>query len=250
MIGMEDPEQLEIGLVAARHLTSFNLSGMSWGASKSRLHKRSLADFFVGTYCNQAVTRLLQDPHSQLRHLHLSKCKLHDDHFIPILDLLSASRLQTLDVSCNYITHRGVMEFARCLPNIKFLTSISLECNMWVMYPSDNPKNLVDDLVRGIMQNTSLEHFGKRKFKLIPQDSLIEYYCNWNRERRKILSASTTLPLGLWPLILEREQTSIKYALNMSSRTLGRRQTDIEYEAGKIFLYLQNNLIPILFGRR
>jgi len=130
MIGMEDPEQLEIGLVAARHLTSFNLSGMSWGASKSRLHKRSLADFFVGTYCNQAVRCLLQDPHSQLRHLHLSKCKLHDDHFIPILDLLSASRLQTLDVSCNYITHRGVMEFARRLRNIKFLTSISLECNM------------------------------------------------------------------------------------------------------------------------
>jgi len=224
MIDMEAPEQLEIALVSARHLNIIGLSGPKSSWSNPREHEQNICDIFIGKGHDQAITRLLQDPHSQLKHLHLKHCDLDDDHLIAILDLLSTSRLETLDVSSNNILPHGVMEFARRLPKIKSLTKVCLADNPW--QNSDNTEECHEALTQGMMHNTSIEYLDVHDCLVMPR--FTGYYCNLNFLRRYILSVSTPVPLGLWPRILERVKTARKY------------------EADQIYFLLQNSPIPTL----
>jgi len=221
-IDMDAPGRFENILNVARLLTSFKLNRVIWSESNRTEYKRPLYDT-----CHRAVKRLLQDPNSQLQHLYLNSCDLNDNYLITISDFLPTLRLETLDISDNKIQSHGIMEFARRLPEIKFLTSVSLERNPWLT--SANREECGEALLEIMMHNTSIEYLGVSP---IPQSRPIEYYCKLNRDRRTILSATTPVPLALWPRILQRGR------INM------------EYEADRIYVLLKQSPIPTLYGDR
>jgi len=225
-IGVEAPERLESLLTAACSLNSFSLQSVRFNDSNPIPN-----DSIICGICNQAVTRFLHDPNSQLQDLTLSFCNLDDDYLITILDSLPTLQLKTLNVSFNNIQSRGVMEFARRLPNIKILTFVVLTFNPWE--ESTDREECSEALVHGMMHNTSIEYFCFSREYPPSQAPLIVYYSSLNRVRRILLLVSTpVVPLGLWPWILMQGKTRP------------------HYEADMIYFLLQNSPILTLYGDR
>lgn len=190
------------------------------------------------------VVRLLQNPQSQLQQLHLSRLKLENNHFIPIVHLLSTSHLKFLDVSANRIQCRGILELAQQLPRIQSLKNILIGGNPWLS--SAQVEECAVALVQGVMQNYSLEYLdshlcGNSSCDLdsFPQAFLLMHFLDINRAGRRILAVSTEIWLGLWPLILER--TSLLFADCYNNSLAGQRRTR---QANAVYFLLRN--CPIL----
>jgi hypothetical protein len=169
---------------------------------------------------------------------------LENNHFIPIVHLLSTSHLKFLDVSANRIQCRGILELAQQLPRIQSLKNILIGGNPWLS--SAQVEECAVALVQGVMQNYSLEYLdshlcGNSSCDLdsFPQAFLLMHFLDINRAGRRILAVSTEIWLGLWPLILER--TSLLFADCYNNSLAGQRRTR---QANAVYFLLRN--CPIL----
>ena len=219
---IEAPERVAVGISAARHLQSLLWNG--WNHTQCKLqHQRAISEMIVasGDGGHEAVARLLQDPHSQLKNLNISSNGLDDDQFIAILHLMTTStstttsRLEKLNVSYNNIRTRGILEFARCLPLIKCLKVIRLLEIPWQHDSKSQQVCGAAALLQAMMHNakhlynTSVE---KIDFSFeFPMIHDLQYYYDLNHAGRKILLTSHPVPLGLWPRLLERAEEIMPY---------------------------------------
>jgi hypothetical protein len=126
----------------------------------------------------------------------------------------SSSRLEQLNLSFNDITCDGIVAISRYIPRLQHLSKVSLKPNPW-------GSRGATALVAALRQNTSIEYLDS--LLLIRQAPLLRYYTALNRGGRRIILSSSAqktkttkttkttqvvvvkvVPLGLWPLILER----------------------------------------------
>lgn len=145
--------------------------------------------------------------------------KLGDDDFMAIAQALPASLLTHLNVDVNPIGSRGILEFCRQLSRILSLKAIYLPLarSSWDTNPSVDCQECRNALVQGMKENYSIEYMnGLGQLWVnqtdpdcafdqnIPQAPLLNYFITLNAAGRRILASSSTIPLGLWPLILKR----------------------------------------------
>ncbi len=261
---LEAPDQLAKGLGVARHLESLCLGDNFGPCATPKQRRQALADLVVeiaandhihDSYKGGAVSRLLQDPKSQLKCLDLSGLELKDDHLIAISQLLvsnqesnpatststatnescswtCSSKLQELNVSFNKIYSRSILDFAQRLPAMKFLRKVTLGPNPW------DESSKVDQckaaLLQGLVQSASVEYLDS--FLDMPQAILLHQHVLLNRAGRRILTASDPVPLGLWSQIMERAGTIISYPPPIRNMNV----SDQESRANAIFFLLSN----------
>jgi len=226
-LGSQIPNEALDFLLNTRYLHSLSIQRLVNGDEGNR---QIFSKLVAGEGGHQPVTQLLQDPNSQLKFLDLSRMRLVDDDFIALTHILPTTRLEELDVSCNYIGAPGILEFARHLPTIKCLKKVRLFYNEWDKKESD--QDLCGAAVfQGMKKNTSIEGMGGR---FGPQ---VIHQCMLNRAR-KIITANPSIPLGLWPRILERAEEFTNY----------HDGYDEKWWANIIYFFLQN--VPIFQWRQ
>jgi len=156
--------------------------------------------FYNLTTDGACIVRTLLSPQSRLEKLILSAMPMTDRYFRQIVDMLPPSQLRVLDVSDNsLIGVEGRLELARQLPNIKHLKELDLSCNSWERIMHHWYEKCTVAFLEGMFENSSIEHFrlGRRVEEL-------EYLTESNRIRGQILATGLSIPMGLWPLILEQ----------------------------------------------
>ena len=159
-----------------------------------------LADEIIRPGGNDIVCRLLQNPQSRLEVLTLSDMCLEDRHFVAIVDVLPTSRIKMLYVHSNNIQCRGILAFAAQLPRIKRLRLAVCHDNPW-MNDREGSEQCWAALLKGLVANDSLEILSPGS---VSQYDLEKFYLTLNWAGRRILATSNSVPLGLWPLILQR----------------------------------------------
>lgn len=201
---------------------------------------------------NGVVARLLQNPHSQLEDLDMGYLGLEDRQFIALVHMLPTSKLKYLDVSHNNIQTPGLLEFARELPRIQSLKSINFVPNPGLSYYGHctaKDEAFVEALVQGVMENNFIEDLESETnvdpstLEEYPHGSLLMHYLDMNRAGRRILAACPSIPLALWPYVLERAGTRISYTPRhyIFKEEHGRK-------ADAVYFFLQS--CPILFRER
>ena len=214
----EVPQQMFESLANAVMIQDLQF-GLPPGATDEE-YQQSLSSLVVGDGGNGVALRLLQNPQSRLQVLDLNGLGLEDDHFIAIVQALPASHVSKLDVGNNNIQSRAIIEFAKELPNIQPLKSISLGPNPWLLETSGPQCSAQSEecwtaLVEGMMGNFSVEELDA--FSLVevsayyPHIQLLMHFLNLNRAGRHILVTSDSIPVGLWPHVLERAGKTITY---------------------------------------
>jgi hypothetical protein len=174
----------------------------------------------------QATKRLLSSRRSNLRVLDLSHLNLGNTHATILAQLLTENeRLEQLNISFNKINDKGLEIFALKLPQMKHLAKVSLLPNLWT-----KAKPLCD----AMQQNTSVEYLDSLLF--LPEATMLRYYTTVNRGGRRLLKNSDSVPLGLWPSILERAGR-IKYYV----------QNEPQARADAIYCLLKNG--PVFFQK-
>lgn len=198
------------------------------------LHRQggqALIDIVVRQGGNDMVGRLLQKPQSQLKILHLTRMDLDDHHFKTIVEALPTSQLEELNVAVNYIHCGGIMAFAKQLPKIKCLKHVDLSGNPWEL---SMPEWVWEKILEGILKNYSIECINTSLGDLMEDGHLVSLYCYMNWAGRRLLATSSSVPLGLWPFILER-------AGKGNDRMMG---LELDLRPYAIYLFLQQS--PIL----
>ena len=171
--------------------------------SDTGLDDQGQADLVVSLdhqYGIGAVQRLLQ--YGNLTALDLSNLHLEDGHAIKLfqsLDEYNNSCLEQLNLSFNDITCKGIIGLSEFLPRVQRLSKLSLKPNPW---RAKGAKALLS----AMQTNTSIEYLDS--LLLIEEAPLLRYYTSLNRGGRRILMHQDhdkdNIPLGLWPIILER----------------------------------------------
>lgn len=194
------------------------------------------------------VVPLLKNPLSRLQELHLSNMRLDDCDFIAIAQALPSSHLRYLNVDYNIIGSRGILEFAHQLPRILSLQTIYFRRNNWRRDPTE-PKvdyeECCNALVHAMTANYSLENMDDldmlwvkkmelQAFRNFPQASILIHYTTLNRAGRRILASSSGMPLGLWPLFLERAMKILTY------EKCKYKHLAFELQANAVFFFLQH----------
>jgi hypothetical protein len=184
----------------------------------------------VGMYCTDravhALSNLLREPESTLWHLGLKNNIRHPQDRMTVTTLFDALRVNTaltklqvsgdnvnnedmerlaqiltdsnqtlrsLNLAANDIGDDGVMSFARRLPGMKGLRTLDLQRNPF----TDSSK---EAMIAALKENSELERMDlDGKF-----DQTKAYYLGLNKGGRRLLQGDNKIPLGLWPVVLER----------------------------------------------
>jgi hypothetical protein len=170
-----------------------------------------------------------------LRNLDLSFNQLHDCDITNLIAALQKnSTLQALNLMTNQITNEGIHIIASCLPKMKGLKKLHLTSNR---FGEAGAKELSDGLISGNVELTNLTM--PRGFE---SSSEINFYLALNKGGRKLLfhpsgdeETHVHIPLGLWPLVLERVNRDV-----YQSQWLASTRADV------MFYLLQG---PALFDR-
>lgn len=72
-------------------------------------------------------------------------------------------------------------------------------------------------LVKGMVVNYSMETISTRKYRLL-LNQILDHYCFSNQTGRRLLATSRVVPLGLWPLAMERARK--KGSFSSSTETI------------------------------
>lgn len=104
-------------------------------------------------------------------------------------------------------------------------------------------------LCKGFEKNVSLEEFefpgwGSR----YKYESVLKHYATINRAGRRIFATSKDVPLGLWPLILERAATTLSAYDNPFFVIRKRKIMDLQDRASAVYFLLQN--CPIVMNNK
>ena len=169
----------------------------------SKRRRQNLEDVLV-TNDHSCIVQQLLSPPSRLEKLHLSGMKLDDHRIEQIAELLPTSTLKVLNVSDNYIGSKGILALACQLPRIKSLKKLDLSDNLWENYNDSSERQArysecIAALVRGMLENDSLEHFYMQN-----QSLHLKYLTYCNRIRRRVLPRGLSIKVGLWPWILQQ----------------------------------------------
>lgn len=119
--------------------------------------------------------------------------------------------LQSLDLSWNQIGSSDIQLFARKLPQMKTLRNLVLHSNPFLK------EDRMHELCNALAGNSSLERINLYSpFHIVaPEvDSHIQYIPAVNRGGRRgiLIESRASLPVNLWPLILERACTICTYS--------------------------------------
>lgn len=185
------------------------------------------------------ILRLLRNPQCRLQELSLSNMHMEDHQFMAIVEILPTTKLEVLNVDGNKIQCQGILALAAQLPNIKCLKVVGLGGNPWETV-GEGLEQCWAALLEGLLENFSVESLSARECSPLLAKS-VHYQCNLNRAGRRILATPNSVPIGLWPLILERAGND-KYHLdeNCSDYELSVRK----YRTESIYFFLQNSLVP------
>lgn len=111
------------------------------------------------------------------------------------------SALEELNLFGNRISDFGLRLILKKIPTLKCLKTLWLGQNMFSC-------NAAKEFIPLMKSNYTLQDVNIRSFDDYGMESIqttIEYYCRLNRGGRRIFAKDKgTIPLGLWPLILER----------------------------------------------
>jgi hypothetical protein len=243
---VESPALLAPGIGACRSLEKLVLADITF----CNQPQSALADLVVSRmdeYGVGAVLQLLVASNSRLKSLDLSNLHLQDEHVVILASALTRtnennttttnhnSTLEQLNLSFNEIGCDGIVQFSRYLPEMRALKKLSLKPNPWA---EGGGKAILE----GMRQNVSIEYLDSLLF--LPQAPLLRYYTALNRGGRRILlsqHSSRVVPLGLWPLLLERTW-KIHYAAETNAK-------EREAKLDALFYLLKNGPV-LLFSKR
>ena len=235
-LDLEEPMVLGERLVNALHLKKVCIKGR-WPTPRPLL-----TDLMVRTGGDCIVGQLLS-PQSQLQKLQLQSMVLEDRHFLAIVEMLPTSQIQVLDVMFDHIGHQGILAFARQLPRIKRLREVVLALNSWEdksHYSRDSSlkshHGCFKALLLGMFENYSIELLDSAR-----TDKRLDFCTRANRIRRQVLETSDSIPVGLWPLILEQVGTPKWHPSHERGLSFPK------YRADTVYFVLTKS--PILFIR-
>ena len=166
--------------------------------------RKELSDEIFTPDRHDFVLRLLQNPQSRLKQLFLLEVGLEDRHLIEIVNVVPFSHLHILDVSRNNIQCEGIAALAAQLPRFTYLKRVFLETNPWERSRTRGGGQVQcwAALFQGLLANDIIEYFGTRKKGQLADFAAFYFDLNW--AGRRIFTTSQPVPLGLWPLILQR----------------------------------------------
>ena len=163
---------------------------------------------------------------------------LNDDYVESLLGIFgTSSALSELNLFGNRINDSGLRTIIRKLPQLKSLKSL------WLGHNSFSPSAAID-LVDAVKHNFTLEEVNIRSmhsdsnWDKIQRD--LDHYARLNRSGRRLISADkTSVPLSLWPFVLERANRI------WGSKTNGARWNQ-SYAADSIYCLLHGPaLLPV-----
>lgn len=197
---------------------------------------------------------------TSLRLLWLAGNFVGDEYLDSVMNVFGKeSQLETLSLFGNRISSQGVQRLVlRKLPRLK---------NMKKLYLGNNarfdPLHIKGDLIDAARSNFSLEELIVKDLMETNPDvsdlqDLLTHYCRMNLSGRRIMACfeennskenTKTVPLGLWPLILERaNRMHQEESEDVDQETI---QKPSSYAADAIFcllhgpvLYENSNLVP------
>lgn len=183
-----------------------------------------------GMYCTDramdALSNMLRAPRSALWHLGLKNNVRHPDDKLRVNNLFQAigentaltylqvsgnnvddqdmeqlaetitvsnKTLRGLNLTANNIGDAGIQSFASRLPDMRGLRFLDLQRNPF----TETSKAAI---ISALKENSELERLDlDGKF-----DETKAYYLGLNKGGRRLLQSENSIPLGLWPLVLER----------------------------------------------
>lgn len=207
--------------------------------------RKELSDEIFTPDRHDFVLRLLQNPQSRLKQLFLIEVGLEDRHLIEIVNVVPFSHLHILDVSRNNIQCEGIAALAAQLPRFTYLKGVSLETNPWERSRTRGGRGQCwAALFQGLLANDIIEYFGTTKKGQLADFAAFYFHLNW--AGRRIFTSSQPVPLGLWPLILQRAGRYKFYHHKLRPESiLSFLQSSPRYRGPEsIFFFLQSS--PIL----
>jgi hypothetical protein len=144
-----------------------------------------------------------------LKRLQLSRNRLGASEIEPLLEALQEnSTLQSLDLNNNIIGNGGAQNIARALPHFRGLEKLFLLNNEI----DSNQSSLV--LAESMKRNRHIQVLEIQPTLSHVRD--IQFYAtlNWAGRKRLFIGEShnnNEVPLGLWPIVLERAQNKSKF---------------------------------------
>lgn len=202
---LEAPQDLGQGLAKALHLKRLVLERKL--KDTYQLCHRELVDGLLGKDGNgNTITAGMVGPQSRLQELCLSQMHLKDHHFLTIVQMLPTSQIKNLDVSNNEIQWQAIMTFARQLSKIKRLKEVALDGNPWEDAQEGPAASHYDmcctALMDGMLENFSINCLWISCGTLA--GDMVRSCCRTNGYREQILATFKSIPVGVWPFILER----------------------------------------------
>jgi Leucine Rich repeat len=180
--------------------------------------------------CHSVLSALKKN--TSLHTLNLT-CNKLDDRDAQVMAHVMAhnSDLQDLRLARNGFTDKGIKSIATELSRMKGLKSLSLWGNNF-------SENGAEALLAGMSMNTELHTLNLfRQFKNVSDK--IDFLGNFNRVGRRLIHKdSIDVPLGLWPLLLERANT-----VKLSSRSSSAHNDEASCRAEIMYCSLQGSLI-------
>jgi Ran GTPase-activating protein (RanGAP) involved in mRNA processing and transport len=151
---------------------------------------------------------------TSLQVLQLAGNNLNDAYLSTLLPIFGkSSQLQELNLFGNRITDRGVLQaLINKLPLLNHLESLWLGHNSLTATSAKllaeamhTNYNLMDVNLRTLaIMGRNHNHNTIQEERMDAYQDELDYYCRLNRGGRRIFGSSNEIPLGLWPLVLER----------------------------------------------
>jgi hypothetical protein len=196
---------------------------------------------------------------TSLQVLQLAGNNLNDAYLSSLLPIFGrSSQLQELNMFGNRITDRGVLQaLLNKLPLLHHLESLWLGHNLLTATSAkrlaeamQTNYNLMDVNLRtlplptrmGANHNNTDTHNTVQKQIMDAYQDQLDYYCRLNRGGRRIFGSSNEVPLGLWPLVLERANRIYWGASTANTSTL--HQETASHAADVVYCLLHG---PMLF---
>jgi hypothetical protein len=247
-IHVEEPQILVESLIHLAHLQEQRITETKDSSTTHPPHGRARRDPACGPGDHDHVVETFLPPippKRVLKSLRLTVMHLKDCHFLTIVQALPSMHLEELDVSNNDIDCPGILALAEHLPRIHSLKKICLHSNPWENDSTEDAyEECWDALLQGLRWNYSIEVIDVSNERLA-QVNVARNYCYLNWAGRRLLatptaSSSSMVPLGLWPLVLERawkENDHVDDSID-----------DPKLRLSSIFFFLQNSPVLSLIG--
>lgn len=137
---------------------------------------------------------------TSLKKLGLSNTSLQDDDVTCLVDaLLHNTTLQDLDLSDNRkVSDVALLHLARHLPRLNLVT-LNLR-----KLQNRGSKSVLQAMAEGMRDNDTLQLLRIHYWRHVQYTRQILFCANANRGGRRILRQQETVPLGVWPRVMER----------------------------------------------